>query len=113
MDKLTQYHSIVKETLSKIANRKTIHSFPLKTHFIIDPQTGHYLLYRDGWRGETRIYGCFIHVQVAEDGKVWLHHDGTDLAIGQDLLDAGIPKSDMVVGFHPPIMRPDTEFALG
>jgi hypothetical protein len=45
------------------------------------------------------------------DGKVWLQHNGTDLRIAQDLVRAGIPREHIVLGFHHPSRRPDTEFA--
>jgi hypothetical protein len=31
----------------------------------------------------------------------------------QQLLDRGVPKEDLVLGYHPPSIRLFTEFALG
>lgn len=42
----------------------------------------------------------------------WGHEDRTDQIVVDKLLEKGIPKSDMVIGFHAPIMRGDTEFAV-
>lgn len=80
--------------------------------FISDDKTGQYLLYRDGWRNAVRYYGCLVHITVAKDGKVWLQLDNTDEIIAQKLLDAGIQKSELVLGFQPPMVRPDTGFAV-
>jgi hypothetical protein len=38
--------------------------------------------------------------------------DGTDLDIGQQLLDEGIAKSDLVLAFHSPKMREMSDFAV-
>jgi hypothetical protein len=57
-----------------------------------------------------RIHGTLVHIDI-HDGKVWIEHDGTNLEIVQDLLDAGVPKEHIVLGFHPPAHRKYTEFA--
>lgn len=81
---------------------------------IIDEKNGHYFLYQNAWlEGSYRLYGTVIHIQVKEDGKVWLHYDGTELIIADWLLERGVPMSHLVLGFHPPIVREDTEFAVG
>jgi len=51
-------------------------------------------------------------MQVREDGRVWLHEDNTDLIVVDWLLERGIPKKEIVLGWHAPSMRPDTEFAV-
>lgn len=78
---------------------------------IYDEERGQYLLFTDGWRGEKREYGCFLHVEVKPDGKIWLRRDGTDLDFGQQLLDEGVPKNNLVLAFHSPRMREQSDFA--
>jgi hypothetical protein len=36
----------------------------------------------------------------------------TEDGIATDLLEAGVPKEDIVLAFHAPEMRPYTEFAV-
>ena len=57
----------------------------------------------------SRLY---LHIDVANDGKVWLQHDGTDILVAEKLLESGVAKSDLVLGFHEPLMRADTGFAV-
>ena len=38
-------------------------------------------LFTDGWKGNSRDYGCFMHFEVKDDGKIWLRRDGTDLNV--------------------------------
>ena len=110
MDKVTQYREIVKTVVREVIPDDPL--LEIATVLIEDEMRGHYMLYNNGWQEERRIYGCFLHVEVKKDGKVWLQHDGTDLVFGELLLEAGIPKEDMVLGFHAPIMRVETGFAI-
>ncbi|NES01611.1 MAG: XisI protein [Okeania sp. SIO2F4] len=41
-----------------------------------------------------------------------MHEDGLEDGIANDLVNAGLPKSQIVLGFHPPEVRPHTEFAV-
>lgn len=110
MDKLTHYKQIAKQViesvLQKLAQVKDYE--PLN---IVDDHHGHYLVMADGWEGGMRNYGPIVHIQVKEDGKVWLRYDGTDLEIGQELLDMGVASDDFVPAFHSPAMRRYTSFA--
>jgi len=39
------------------------------------------------------------------DGKVWVQHDGMEDGVTDDLVAAGIPKKEIVWGFHEPAVR--------
>jgi hypothetical protein len=110
MDKIIQYkqiaRQIIEEVLSKLEQIKAYESL-----LIIDEEHGQYLLMTDGWDNVERNYGPLVHIEVKPDGKVWLRYDGTDLEIGQELLDKGVYPSDLVPAFHSPAMRRYTPFA--
>lgn len=72
---------------------------------ILDMEGGHFLLFSVGWSGHHWIYSAFVHIDVRPGGKVWLQHDGTDLRIAEELVQRGIPKSDIILGFQPPHAR--------
>jgi len=44
---------------------------------------------------------------------VWIEHNGTEVPIGEELVAAGVPKSDIVLGYKPPDIRPHTGYAVG
>ena len=48
-----------------------------------------------------------------KDGKIWIQHDGTEVGIALELVKQGVPKHDIVLGFHAPFKRQFTEFAIG
>lgn len=111
MDKINNYKNIVRNLLSEIAeNFRKSNRWEVIEAF--DEQHGQYILFTDGWQGEKREYGYFMHIEVSEKGKIWLRRDGTDLNIGQLILDEQVPKSDLVLAFNSPKMRAMTEFAV-
>ena len=63
-----------------------------------------------GWNGGRRVHGSVIHIDI-RDGKVWIEHNGTDARLGEELVAAGIPRSDIVLGFHPKELRSQTSFS--
>ena len=65
-----------------------------------------------GWseKPRRRVHGCLIHIDIL-DGKVWIQRDGTEDGVALDLEEAGIPKSDIVLGFQEPEVRHLTEYA--
>lgn len=111
MDKIAEYKVIVKEVIAEVAGDDLDPKDEIKTQVIKDDAGGHYLVFSNGWRKEQRVYGCYLHIDVTDDGKVWLQHDGTDEMVAQMLMDKGIPKSDIVLAFYAPFRRADTGFA--
>jgi hypothetical protein len=59
----------------------------------------------------TRVYGCVVHVDI-KDGKFWIQRDRTEVGIANLLIEAGVPKTDIVLAFQAPYKRPYTEFAV-
>jgi len=112
MDQVTRYKQIAKEIAIKTGELGERPDDPVQTQFILDDERGHYLLYFNGWRGEKRTYGSYLHIEVTDTGKVYLHHDGTDLIIAQQLMDQGIPKEHIVLAWQAPIKRGDRGFAV-
>lgn len=113
MGQVTHYRAIVKKIFSDLEKEfNNQPEAPVQYKFIADEDKGEYLLFSDGWEGIKRYYGCVVHVSVTETGKVWLQYDGTDLIIGQRLLDEGIPKNHLVLGFMSVTRRKDSEYAV-
>jgi XisI protein len=66
-----------------------------------------------GWDGIgiRRIHGSVVHNDIIGD-KVWLQYEGTTRPVADELVAAGIPREDIVLGFHPPEVRKYTAFAV-
>lgn len=51
-----------------------------------------------------------VYLRIRE-GKIWVEEDWTKQGVVNDLLAAGVPHEDIVLGFQHPSKRPLTEFA--
>lgn len=77
---------------------------------VFDRARDSYVLMDLGWRGVERVHGALVHVDII-DGRIWIQYDGTEHGVANELLEAGVPRDHIVLGFHPPSVRPHTGFA--
>lgn len=110
MDRIETYRNIIKRIIQEVADFAPAEE-GIRTEIVFDDINGHYQLLKVGWKNRRRINGTLVHIDIHDD-KIWVEHDGTDLEIVQDLLDAGISSKEIVLGFHPPYQRKYTEFAV-
>ncbi len=114
MDKLNQYREIIERILTGIVevSEQAAQADPdLRDKTVFDRRSDNYLILREGWLGPRHINLNVVHVEII-NGKVWVQVDNTDQAIARMLHQAGIPKSDIVLGFQPSDVRPHTEYAV-
>ncbi|BAZ02874.1 fdxN element excision controlling factor protein [Tolypothrix tenuis PCC 7101] len=110
MDRINQYREIVKQLLLSYAEIGSPDP-DVETQMLFDTERDHYQLMNVGWKNQRRIYGCFLHIDI-KDGKVWLQHNGTEDEVAEELIHLGIPKQDIVIGFHSPFKRQFTDYAV-
>ncbi|NET60190.1 MAG: XisI protein [Symploca sp. SIO2E6] len=82
-----------------------------EVQLILDREHNHYLLMLVGWHNQRREYGSLIHIDIKGD-KIWIQSDGTEVGVANELLEAGIPRQDIVLGFKSPFKRQFTEYAV-
>ncbi|MDM8527344.1 XisI protein [Anaerolineales bacterium HSG24] len=112
MDKLVSYRTLIKKLLTKHAEQSNqAPSQELETELVFDEQHDHYMLFTLGWWTEGRVHGTTVHVRLRK-GKFWIEEDWLEDGITTDLLEAGVPKEDIVLAFHSPKKRAWTEFAV-
>jgi hypothetical protein len=110
MANLEQYSQNVQKLLQEYAAFSKDEQ-EVETELIFDTARNHYQLVHVGWQNDRRIYGCIIHLDI-KDGKIWLQHNGTENDIAEELVEMGVPKTDIVIGFHSPFKRQFTEYAV-
>ncbi len=111
MDTLTHYRHHIQQLLDEYGTYKPSYG-EVEVEQIVDPIHDHYQLMTVGWNGQQRIHGCLVHIDI-KNGKIWIQHDGTEEGIAHRLVEAGVPKEDIVLAFHAPFKRQFTEFAPG
>lgn len=109
-EKLTRYREIARNVVQEYASHKFSHG-EIESEAIIDPEKDHYEVMAIGWDGVRRIHSSVIHLDIINE-KIWIQHDSTNWPVADALLEAGVPKQDIVLGFHPADERQYTEFAV-
>jgi XisI protein len=104
------YPQIVRDLLTQYSKGKPAYGdFEVET--IFDLEHDRYQIVHMGWHHQRRVHHCVMHMDV-RDGKIWIHHNTTEHELAIELMDLGVPKSDIVLGFCPPEMRHFTDFAI-
>jgi hypothetical protein len=111
MDRVERFRQIVRRVIEEYASYKPCHG-QIETEAIVDADKDQYVVINMGWDKKKRVYGSVIHIQIL-NGKVWIQFDGTDRPVAEELVAAGIPREDIVLGFYPADVRIHTEFAMG
>lgn len=111
MDKLDKYRNLVVQMLEN-HYRPVAVTDEIEMQILIDRQHDHYQLLHVGWRdGEHPVYGCVVHVDI-KNGKIWIQRDFTEDGVALELMEAGVPKEDIVLAFQSPYKRQFTDFAV-
>jgi ketopantoate reductase len=106
---LEHYRRVIQDMLRQYATfRPSVGDVQIE--LILDTGLDHYELIYAGWNGPYRIHGSVLHLDI-RGGKVWIQHDGTEVGIASELVEAGIPADRIVLAFKPPEIRPYTGFA--
>lgn len=111
MDSLkAQYRDIIEKVLKDYADFLG-NDEDVQVELVFDIERNRYLLVEAGWLDGYRIYGTLLHIDIL-DNKLWIQHDGTEEGIAFELVAAGIPKEQVVLGFRTLEQRKHTEFAV-
>jgi XisI protein len=111
MDKINQYQQILCELLLKYASIKKSITPHVKAQMIADKENHHYQLVSVGWHNNKFMYTIAFHFDII-DGKIWIQQNNTDSMIADELLEKGVPASDIVLGFISEKVRGHTGFAI-
>lgn len=110
MDKLESYRQAIQTLLEQHSQFKA-QTKDIENELFFDNNRDHYQLMRVGWSGLNRIYHTVLHFDIKDD-KIWLQQNTTDIDVGQELIDMGIAKEDIVLGLHPAYKRPYTGYGV-
>ena len=110
MDKLEQYRQIIQTLLTEYAGYKSLNP-NIERELICDTNRDRYLIVNLGWEETRHVYGCIIHIEIRNE-KIWIQRNMTDVDFAEELVELGVPKTDIVLGFHSPFKRQFTEYAV-
>lgn len=110
-DKLKNYQQIVQQLLIGYAESKPAYG-EIEVETIFDTQRDHYQIVHLGWQHQRWVHHCVIHLDIRHE-KIWIFYNSTEHDVAADLVDLGVPKQDIVLGFYPPFMREMSDYAVG
>lgn len=111
MASLDVYRQIIETILTEYAQLPYAYE-DIRTEAVFDRVHDRYVLVNVGWDSGQRVHGGLVHIDII-DGKLWIQRDGTEHGIAKELVQAGVPKDRIVLGFQPAHIRPYTEYATG
>ena len=110
MDQLDKYRKIIVSVVKKHAQYKPSHG-QIETLCICDQESDNYLLMDTGWDKTGRVHAVVFHLRII-DGKICIEWDGTERGITGELLELGVGKDDIILGFIRPEYRQFTDFSV-
>jgi predicted ATP-dependent endonuclease of OLD family len=110
MDKIIKYQDIIEQFLENEA-AIAYASQSLEKEVLADRRRNHFQLFYIGWENDKFHHAVLLHFDIKPDGKIWIQQNNTELQIADELLNRGIAKEDIVLGFRHPKVRPYTGFA--
>lgn len=109
MDKVENFRQIIRDVLSAYVEIRYANG-EIQNEAVFDSERDRYLVVSVGWDRVKRVHGALIHIDIIS-GKIWIQRDGTEHGIARELVMAGIPREQIVLGFHSAEIRPLTEYA--
>ncbi len=104
-DGLAHYRALIKQILQRQADLMSSQPVPgEEVDCVFDEQRDHYLLLKYGCSHGKYVHDTRLHVRIV-DNKIRIEADMTEEGLGDELLEAGIPKEDIVLAFNPPGAR--------
>jgi hypothetical protein len=110
MDILESYRNIIQSLLTDYATIP-IANGSIDCYTVFDTKQDHYQVMNVGWDGYRRVYGCILHLDI-KGGKIWIEQNMTEMRIAQKLVEKGVEKENIVLGFQAPEMREYTDYAV-
>jgi hypothetical protein len=110
MDLLGMYRETIERVLTVYTKIPYAHG-DLRCEALFDRDHDRYALITLGWNLGKRVHFPLVHIDIL-NGKVWIEKDNTEDGVAAELVQAGIPKTQIVLAFRSPEARKLTEYAI-
>ena len=110
--KIKKYEKLVIDFLQERAKIKAANVIDCENIVISDSNNHNYQLLTMGWIAKKYVHSTSFHLSIADNGKIWIRANWTDIDIAEILENQGVPKSDIVLGFFPVYMREMSDYAV-
>lgn len=108
---LTRQQQAIHQVLEKF-KQPFIAAPGTERQIVLDDENSHYQVLSLGWNEFIRTFTVLVHMDIQKD-LIWVQVDNTEPGVVEALLELGIGKEEIVLGFQAPFKRPLTGFATG
>lgn len=113
MEKITIYENIIIELLQELATDSQVNGEELHDEILIDRQKRHYCLLWLGFEDKGGFVDkILVHFQLKDNGKIWILANWTENQLAILLMEKGVERQDIVLGFRPENVRAATKYAV-
>jgi len=103
MDRMSQYHRTVQELVEAYAADWKPRD-GTRIEAVTDAAHGHYQIVRSGWKDGRFFHACLVHLAI-RGREVHLLKNDTEIEWERELIERGVPPSDIVLAFRPAAQR--------
>ena len=112
MDRIANYRQIIQKILIEYQQwAASANESGVEQCVAFDEERDQYFWFHAGWNGKQRDFAVTVYLTIVE-GKIWIEEDWTKQGIADELLQAGVPPEDIVLGFQHPSKRSLTALAI-
>jgi hypothetical protein len=112
MDTLKKYQDAVVDLMEHYAATPFSNTPTVEKQIIADRERNRFQVIGFGWENEDKlVHSTFLHFEI-KNGKVWVQQNWTEIPVATELMNRGVAKTDIVLGFVPEYARKDTEYAV-
>lgn len=111
MDRIKTYQKAIIDIFQDVSEYYKGTTNPRAVRILADRENHHYQLLMYGWEGDDYTFQTLFHLDIIDE-KIWIQWNSTAVPVEEELLKAGIPASNIVLGVKHPSYREFTDFAL-
>lgn len=111
-DKVKKYQEVIIQFLDhyKIESGGDRPDATVQRRILIDRENNSFQLLAIGWNNHHYAFGPIFHFDII-DGKIWMQCNNTEWEVVDYLMEHGVDRQDIVLGFVPPHARKFSGFA--
>ncbi|NEO02343.1 MAG: XisI protein [Moorea sp. SIO3I7] len=110
MDTIEYYRQIIQSLLTAYAEIPIVNG-TIDCYKVFDTKQDHYQVMNVGWDGHRRVYGCVLHLDIKK-GQIWIEQNMTEMRVALELVERGVAKEDIVLGFQAPEIHQYTGYGV-
>jgi hypothetical protein len=111
MNKLEKYTAILSHLVEEYAAPQSAND-EFEKQVLVDTEHLHFQVQSLGWLGDKFMHSVMLHFDIKPNTKIWIQQNWTEDDVAAILLQRGVAREDIVIGFQPPRYRELSGYAV-